>query len=61
VVRLRVFQQSPGFPATEERQGAATVYRTLGLLDTREAAEACIRRRAEQLQAQRSRKAQSAA
>ena len=37
------------------------MYSTLGLLDTREAAEACVRRRAEQLQAQRYRKVQPAA
>ena len=61
VVRLRVFEQGPGFLVTEERQGAAAVYSTLGLLDTREAAEACVRRRAEQLQAQRYRKVQPAA
>ncbi|HSB61963.1 MAG TPA: hypothetical protein VLI67_09600 [Vicinamibacteria bacterium] len=61
LVRLRVFPQGPGFLATEERQGASTVYRTLGLFDTREAAEARVRARAGQLQAQRYRKAQPAA
>jgi hypothetical protein len=53
LVRLRVFQQPDGFLVTEEHQGASTVFRTLGVFDTREAAEASLRSRAGQLAAQR--------
>jgi len=57
-VRLRIFQLPEGFLATEERQGSATVFSTLGLFDRREGAEACLRTRSEQLQAQRYRRVQ---
>jgi hypothetical protein len=52
-VRLRIFQPPEGFLATEEWQGATTVYRTLGLFDARPAAEAAVSARAAQLVAQR--------
>jgi hypothetical protein len=61
LVRLRVFQQPGGFLATEEHRGAATVYRTLGLFDTRQAAEDCVRARMAQLGTQRYQKVQPAA
>ena len=57
-VRLRIFQLPEGFLVTEERQGVTTVFSTLGLFDRREAAEACLRARSEQLQAQRYRRVQ---
>ena len=57
-VRLRIFQLPEGFLATEERQGVTTVFSTLGLFDRREAAEACVRARAAQLEAQRYRRVQ---
>jgi hypothetical protein len=56
--RLRIFQLPEGFLVTEERQGATTVFSTLGLFDHREAAEARVRDRAAQLAAQRYRKVQ---
>ena len=59
--RLRIFQLPEGFLATEERQGSTTVFSTLGLFDRREAAEACVHDRAEQLAAQRYRKVPPAA
>ena len=59
--RLRIFQLPEGFLVTEERQGVTTVFSTLGLFDGRAAAEACLRGRAEQLQAQRYRRVQLAA
>jgi hypothetical protein len=59
--RLRIFQLPEGFLVTEERQGVTTVFSTLGLFDRREAAEACVRARAAQLEAQRYRKLQPAA
>lgn len=61
LVRLRVFQQPGGFLATEEHRGAATVYRTLGLFDTRQAAEDRVRERVTQLGTQRYRKVAPAA
>jgi alkylation response protein AidB-like acyl-CoA dehydrogenase len=60
-VRLRIFQLPEGFLVTEERQGVTTVFSTLGLFDRREAAEACVRARAAQLEAQRYLKLQPAA
>jgi hypothetical protein len=52
-VRLRLFQQPEGFLATEEWQGATTVYRTLGLFDSRPEAEAAVAARSAQLVSQR--------
>ncbi len=60
-VRLRAFQLPEGFLVTEERQGASTVFSTLGLFDRREAAEECVRGRAGQLLGQRYRKLAPAA
>ncbi len=57
-VRLRVFPLPEGFLVTEERRGVTTVFSTLGLFDGRAAVEACLRGRAEQLQAQRYRRVQ---
>jgi len=52
-VRLRVFSQAGGFLVTEERIGTATVYRSLGVFDSQEAAAARLRERARELAAQR--------
>ena len=60
-VRLRAFHLPEGILVTEERQGASTVFSTLGLFDRREGAEACVRARAGQLLAQRYRKLPPAA
>jgi len=60
-VRLRIFQLPAGLLVTEERQGVTTVFSTLGLYDRRETADARVRERAAQLEAQRYRKGQPAA
>jgi len=66
-VALNLYQQPPapnppgidtpsengGFLVTEERIGTTTVIGSLGLFDTREAAEQRFRRRAEELRLQR--------
>jgi len=53
-VRLRVFaQEGGGFLVTEERVGTRTVYSSLGVFDSREAAEARLRERARELATQR--------
>jgi len=53
-VRLRVFvQDGGGFLVTEERVGTRTVYSSLGVFDSKEAAEARLRERARVLVAQR--------
>jgi hypothetical protein len=66
-VALNLYEQSPapnppgidtpsengGFLVTEERIGTTTVVSSLGLFDTREAAEQRFRRRAEELRLQR--------
>ncbi len=52
-VRLNVYQQPEGFLVTEERLGSAKVVGTLGLVATREEAEALVRERAGSLRLQR--------
>ncbi|HET7746433.1 MAG TPA: hypothetical protein VFM29_03975 [Vicinamibacteria bacterium] len=64
-VTLAVFEQPPdhspvqgmpddgGFLCTEEWKGSSKVVKTLGFFADRAAAEACLRRRAEALLAQR--------
>ena len=54
VVRLNGFElPEGGFLVTEDRIGVTTVVATLGLFDTRDAALARARSRAEELQAER--------
>jgi hypothetical protein len=61
-VGLSVFEsRDGGYLVTEERRGTATVYRTLGVFDTREAATARVRERSRELGAQRYRRAGAAA
>jgi hypothetical protein len=60
-VRLRVFERPEGFLVTEERTGTATVFATLGVFESREAAEARVRERVEELARQRYRPARAAA
>jgi len=74
-VALNLYQQPPapnppgidtpsengGFLVTEERIGTTTVIGSLGLFDTREAAEQRFRRRAEELRLQRYRDVATAA
>ena len=60
-VALSVFEsRDGGYLVTEGRRGTATVYRTLGVFDTREAANTRVRERARELEAQRYRRADSA-
>jgi len=62
IVALSVFEsRDGGFLVTEERRGTATVYRTLGVFDTREGASARVRERARELEAQRYRRGHAAA
>jgi hypothetical protein len=52
-VGLNVFEQpAGGFLVTEEWKGTATVVKTLGFFDAREAATGCVRRREAELRAQ---------
>lgn len=53
--------ESGGYLVTEERIGANTVISSLGLFDTREAAQERFRRRIEELKGQRYRDAAAAA
>jgi hypothetical protein len=53
--------ENGGFLVTEERIGAGTVISSLGLFDTREAAQERFRRRIEELKRQRYRDAATAA
>jgi hypothetical protein len=52
-VRLVVYQQPEGFLVTEERFGSSKVIGTLGLVGSREEAEALVRDRAQSLEGQR--------
>jgi len=52
-VRLRVFSEGGGFLVTEERIGTSTVYSSLGVFASKEAAEARRRERADELVRQR--------
>jgi hypothetical protein len=53
-VRLRIYQpETGGFLVTEERQGSTTVVTTLGLFDSREAAQARVEERSRSLARQR--------
>jgi hypothetical protein len=61
-VRVNVFEQPEGgWLVTEDRTGTATVVKTLGLFDEREAALAAARRHVEGLARQRYRPLTSAA
>ena len=61
-VALSAFAQPGGaYLVTEERRGTTTVFSTLGLLDTREAASARLRERADELTGQRYRRVEPAA
>ncbi len=50
-----------GYLVTEERRGTTTVFSTLGLFDTREAAAARVRERAHELAGQGYRRVEPAA
>jgi hypothetical protein len=61
-VRVNVFEQPEGgWLVTEDRSGTATVIKTLGLFDDREAALAAARRQVDELTRQRYRPLSSAA
>lgn len=53
LVRLALYEQPGGFLVTQERVGSATVIATLGSFAARADADALLRRRASQLEAQR--------
>ncbi len=61
-VALSAFAQpGGGYLVTEQRRGTTTVFSTLGLLDTREAAAARVRQRADELAGQGYRRVEPAA